>query len=153
MPYPLTPDAVFTSFDSIEAEIINYINIRWFTEFGNTEPIKFPNYPLVPEPKSTDYWLELEVLPNTAYNKCIGSDVREQLIAVKITLHSPLRVGTGGAIGLLDKVALLFPLTFKLRSLSSQKGLKPRPLVIGERNGFYDQVYMVPLECILNITA
>ena len=152
MPYPLTPDAIFTSFDSIEAEIINYVNIKWFTENGNTEKIKFPNFPLVTEPLKTDYWLELDVLMNTSYNRCIGSDSREQLVSVKFTLHSPLGVGTGGATTFLDKVAMLFPLTFKLRSLVSQKKMKPRPIHIGERNGFYDQVYMVPLECILNIS-
>ena len=152
MPYPLTPDAVFVSFDSIEAELINYVNTRWFTELGYTEKIKFPNFPLVKQPTAKDYWLELEVLLNTAYNRCIGSTTREQLVTVKFVLHSPLNVGTGGATQLLDKVAELFPMTFSLRSLKTQKRLKPRPMTIGERNGFYDQVFLIPLECILNIT-
>jgi len=156
MSYPLSADTFFTGYDDLKKEFYNFFKIRWETELGKTERIKFPNFPLSPVPTATESWIEPRLLFGSAKRTCLGTWLdtgktrNELLFLCRISINTELNKGYGKDNSIKASIEEAFPSNFSLKSLKLQKGLSLSPKGDGrEVDGFYQAVMDVPLECLI----
>jgi hypothetical protein len=138
MPYPLNPGQVpFDDYDDIRAEMTNYLFSRWVTELARTEPVKYPNFPIMPAPQATSTWLDLHLLFGRSRVKCVGAynnkKIGELTLLKRIIIHSPVSKGTGAVMNVADALIGIYPASFSLRSARLVPGMLPQYKEFGEK--------------------